>query len=75
MIQVTRLNGRRMVINAEQIKYVEQTPDTMVTLMSGDRVAVQESMEQVVLRAIEYGRSFRRSRFTPDPRSTGPVQP
>lgn len=63
MIQVTRLNGRRMVINAEQIKYVEQTPDTMVTLMSGDRVAVQESMELVVRRAVEYGRSLRTFAF------------
>ncbi len=59
MIRVTRLNGSPLVINSEQIKMVEQTPDTMITLLTGDRLVVKETVEEVVQRAIEYGRSLR----------------
>jgi flagellar protein FlbD len=59
MIRLTKLNGRPFVLNAEQIKSVEQTPDTMITLLSGELVTVLESMEEVVKRAIEYGRALR----------------
>ncbi len=59
MIRVTRLNGSPLVINSEQIKMVEQTPDTMITLLTGDRLVVKETVEEVIQRAIEYGRSLR----------------
>jgi len=59
MIAVTRLNSKRFIINAEQIRYIESTPDTMITLMNGDRVMVKESIEEVVCRAIEYNRQIR----------------
>jgi len=59
VIAVTRLNGRHLVINAEQIRYIESTPDTLITLMSGDKIMVREKMEEVVKLAIEYGRQVR----------------
>jgi flagellar protein FlbD len=59
MIPVTRLNGKRFVVNAEQIRYVEKTPDTMITLMNGDKVMVKESMEDVVKLSVEYNRQIR----------------
>jgi len=59
MIRLTRLNGRPFVLNAEQIKTVERTPDTLVTLLTGDQFVVRESLEEVVRRAIEYGRALR----------------
>lgn len=59
MIRLTRINGRAFVVNVEQIKTVEETPDTMITLLSGDRLVVRERMEEVVRRAIEYARSIR----------------
>lgn len=59
MIQLTRLNGRQFVLNAEQIKTIESTPDTMITLLKGDQIVVQESMDEVVHRAIEYTRTVR----------------
>ncbi len=59
MITVTRLNGKPVVVNAELIRFVEQTPDTMITLISGDKLLVKEEMEEVVRRAIEYARSIR----------------
>jgi flagellar protein FlbD len=57
VIELTRLNGERFIVNAELIQYVESLPDTYVTLTNGDRTVVQESMDEVVGRAIEYQRS------------------
>ncbi len=59
MIKVTKLNNREIIVNADLIRFIEQTPDTMITLISGDRVIVKEPMEEVVKRAIEYNRSVR----------------
>lgn len=59
MIQLTRINGRKFVLNAEQIRSIESTPDTMITLLNGDQVIVAEKVEDVVERAVEYGRSLR----------------
>lgn len=59
MIQLTRLNGRPFVLNAEQIKTIEQTPDTMIVLLNGEQYVVREAMAEVIRRAIEYGRTLR----------------
>ena len=59
MIPVTRLNGKRFVVNAERIRYIESTPDTMLTLVEGDKIMVKETIEQIVELAIEYGRQIR----------------
>lgn len=59
MIVVTRLKGEPMVINAELIKTIESTPDTMITLINGEHIVVQEPVEEVVRRAVAYGRSIR----------------
>ena len=60
MISVTRLNGKRIVVNAELIRVIEENPDTIITLTSGDHVVVKEPMREIVARAIEYGRTLRR---------------
>ena len=59
MIMVTRLDKRRVVINADLIKMIESTPDTILTLINGDTVIVRESVDEVVEKAIEYGRRIR----------------
>ncbi|MDA7979117.1 MAG: flagellar FlbD family protein [Pirellulales bacterium] len=57
MIRLTRLNDDDFVLNAELIRYVEERPDTIITLTSGERVTVRESMQDVVQRTVEYHRS------------------
>ena len=54
MIKLTRLNGEPFVLNAELIRYVERRPDTFVTLTSGDRIIVVETMDEVIQRAVQY---------------------
>ena len=57
MIKLTRLGGEKFILNAELIRYVESRPDTFVTLTVGDRVVVEESMDEVLRRSVEYQRS------------------
>ncbi|MDP6445156.1 MAG: flagellar FlbD family protein [Pirellulaceae bacterium] len=54
MIRLTRLCGEPFLLNADLIRYVECRPDTFVTLTSGDRLVVRESMDDVLQRAVEY---------------------
>ena len=60
MIVLTRLNGQNFVVNAEKIRMVESTPDTVVCCESGERLMVRETLQEVIPRAIEYGRLLRR---------------
>jgi flagellar protein FlbD len=60
MITLTRLNGQQFVVNAELIRTVEALPDTTIKLINGDTMIVTEPMDEVVRRAIEYGRSLRK---------------
>lgn len=54
MIQLTRLNGSPLVVNSDLIKYAEASPDTMLTLVNGEKIVVLESCDEVVRRAIAY---------------------
>ncbi len=60
MITLTRLNGQQMVINAEKIRYIESTPDTVVCCDHGEKVMVRENIQEVIRRAIDYARLIRR---------------
>lgn len=56
MIKLTRLDGEAFVLNAELIRYVERRGDTFVTLTTGERFVVAESMDDVVDRSLHYQR-------------------
>jgi flagellar protein FlbD len=59
MITVTRLDQRVVVLNADLIKMLESTPDTIITLINGDTVVVRDSVEEIVRRVIDYQRQVR----------------
>jgi len=59
MIKLTRLDGEPFILNADLIKYVEQRPDTFITLTTGDRIVVTESPEDVLRLTIDYQRNKR----------------
>jgi len=58
MIQLTRLNHVPLVLNSDLIEHMEVTPDTVVTLTSGQKFVVLESAEEVLNRIIEFRRSI-----------------
>ncbi len=56
MIEVTLLNNRKVVINADLIEVVEETPDTIITLNTERKMIVREKLDEIVSRVISYKR-------------------
>lgn len=54
MIKVKRLNGKEFVLNSDLILYVEETPDTIITLTTGQKVIIEGSLEEVIEKVIDY---------------------
>jgi len=54
MIQLTRLNHVPLILNSDLIEHVEVTPDTVVTLTTGQKFLVLESAEELVNRVIQF---------------------
>ena len=54
LILLTRLDQSKLLVNLETVKYVEATPDTLITFLNGDSVMVRESLEEVERRVVEY---------------------
>jgi len=54
MIQLTRLNGSRLDVNCDLIKYAEASPDTVLTLITGEKLIVLESCDEVAQRTLLY---------------------
>jgi flagellar protein FlbD len=62
VIWLTRLNGKRFVVNCELIKFAEETPDTVLTLEGGEKLMVREKVTEVVEATVRY-----RQRITQEP--------
>lgn len=56
MIQLTRLNNHPLMVNSDLVKFVENAPDTVLTLVTGEKVVVLESGAQVLEKIIEFRR-------------------
>jgi flagellar protein FlbD len=54
MIHLTRLNGNPLVVNCDLIKFAESSPDTVLTLVNGEKIVVLENCEEVVRRTIAH---------------------
>jgi len=62
MIRLTRLNHIPMIVNADLIEHIDMTPDTIVTLTSGQKFTVLESADEIVDKVI----CFRQKLLSPD---------
>lgn len=60
MIHLTRLNNQPFVLNADLIKFIENSPDTVITLLTGEKLVVRESAEEVLKRIGEFQARFYR---------------
>lgn len=58
MVEVTRLKGSKIIINAELIETIEETPDTVITLTSGKKFVVAENAAQVTELVVNYKRKI-----------------
>ena len=56
VIALTRLNGHPMMVNCDLIESLEETPDTVVTLTSGNRLVVRDRMLEVQQKIVDFKR-------------------
>lgn len=58
MIELTRLNDSLLVVNADIIEVVEANPDTIISLTTGHKILVKESVDEVIERVKDYKKSI-----------------
>jgi flagellar protein FlbD len=58
MIQVKRLDGQDMILNAELIFSIQKTPDTLIHFTTGERLMVREDMDEIMSKVMEYRRTI-----------------
>lgn len=58
MIKLTRMSREPLVLNADLIEYMEATPDTVITMTTGEKLRVSETADEVIARVIEFRRSI-----------------
>lgn len=58
MIALTRLNGQPLMVNCELIESIEATPDSVVTLTSGNKLIVRDSLEAIQEKIIAFKRKI-----------------
>jgi flagellar protein FlbD len=58
MIVVTRLNNTAIVVNSDLIVFIEETPDTIITLLNGEKLVIQEKVSEVIKRVLDFRRSI-----------------
>ncbi len=80
MIRVSRLSGEPFGLNADLIERVEETPDTVLTLIDGKKLLIGESLADVIERVIDFraavlARVPTASRTTQDPEESGELEP
>jgi len=56
MIPLTRLNGQPLIINSDLIKVIENAPDTVISLVNGEKIVVRESGEVILDRIVQFRR-------------------
>jgi flagellar protein FlbD len=58
MISITKLNGQKLTINCELIESMEETPDTTITMTTGDKFIARESIAEISEKVLSYKREF-----------------
>lgn len=58
MIRVTRLNGEGFYVNSDLIEFIEETPDTVLSLTTSKKIVVKEDAAEVIRRIIDFRRKI-----------------
>ncbi len=56
MILLTKINSAPIAVNSDLIEFVEETPDTVITFTNNDRIVVQERMDEIIEKIVQYRR-------------------
>jgi len=60
MIVLTKINNAQITVNSDLIEYIEETPDTVITMTNNDKVVVQEGMADIIQKVVHYRRLINR---------------
>lgn len=58
MIELTKINNKKVIVNCELIEYAEANPDTVISLTDGNKFVVKETTGEVMEKVIEYKRKI-----------------
>lgn len=67
MIYVTRLNRKSLVLNSDLIEQIEMTPDTVISLTTGEKIMVLETSDELVEKVVNFRRSIAAGHCEPVP--------
>jgi flagellar protein FlbD len=56
MIVLTKINKAPIAVNSDHIQYIEETPDTVITMENGEKVVVKEGLSEVIQKMVYYRR-------------------
>jgi flagellar protein FlbD len=56
MIVLTKINNAQIAVNSDLIQYIEETPDTVITMSNSEKVVVQEPIGTVIKKMVQYRR-------------------
>jgi flagellar protein FlbD len=59
LVTVTKLNGKSIIVNADLVEFIEETPDCLISLTTGRKLMVRESVAEVMRLLLEYRRETR----------------
>ena len=60
MILLTKINNAQVAVNCDMIQFIEETPDSVITLGNGDKIMVKERMAEIIEKIVEYRYRIRR---------------
>lgn len=67
MIRVTRLNNAPTILNSDLIEHIDETPDTVIALTTGQSLRVRETAEELLGRIIDFRRTIQSHAVLPPP--------
>ena len=74
MIRLTRLNRRPLVVNSDLIEFIENAPDTVITLVTGEKLVVREGADEIIDRIVEFRHRLLPTSFAVLPTVLGPKE-
>jgi flagellar protein FlbD len=60
MIVLKKINNAPIAVNSDLIQYIEETPDTVITMTNSDKVVVQEKMNEIIQKVVHFRRHINR---------------
>lgn len=58
MVKLTGMNGKEVFLNDNQIEKIEEVPETVITLMNGNKYIVEESVDEVISKIVEFKKTI-----------------